>query len=642
MSRCLVLLGALALLGAAPLTAGPGSWTSLGPEGGSIRSLRASPSAPGTVWAISSFGRVFKTTDGAATWTPVTSLQNRGVFDLLPDPSNASILYIHDFESVLKSVDGGATWEPADEGLASHIYDLAIAPSQPATLYAAGSEQIFKSIDGGAHWLAVSELRFPGSLAVSPADPTTVLVLSQDRVLRSRDSGAHWEEIPGPGARIPLQVAFDPKQPQTLYALTLLDDLLRSDDAGATWHPANEGLSDLFLGSFVIDPSSSETLWIAGSANRSADAVWRSDDRGEHWTKVYAGLAAYDVALDPVAGVLLGTARAGVLQSQDGGLHWTAAHRGLTAIAVTELAVAPDGTIWSNGNGESSPFFYAKNGLFRSLDRGATWDDLTPGEIFQATGIAVSPRDSATIHVSVYGGVYNSRDGGGTWKLSRQGLRLGEILWGIALAPSQPEILYTGGIGSPVCDTQICGQFRLFKSADGGTTWRRARKGLPRRQSLGSFLVHPSRPGTAWAGGDGLYRTTDGGESWTPLGRGLPGFIRDLAVVSAVPDTLYAAVSQAQGRRVFKSVNGGVTWRHAADGLPVSAEVWTLALDPTRPATFYAATTAGVFVTDDGGTRWRPLDGLSSAFTVSVDPSDPRTIYAGTDAGLFVLTRTDL
>ena len=78
---------------------------------------------------------------------------------------------------------------------------------------------------------------------------------------------------------------------------------------------------------------------------------------------------------------------------------------------------------------------------------------------------------------------------------------------------------------------------------------------------------------------------------------------------------------------------------------PLGRRVESIALDPTRPSTLYAATDQGFFVSDDGGSRWSPLsEGLQDpeVWQVLVDPFDPLTLYAGAPAngGLFVLTRS--
>ena len=656
MSRSFVLVGALTFLTVAPLAAGVDHWTARGPEGGSIVRLAASPAAPGTVWGISPLDKVFKTTDGAATWTPVPSLQDRGITDIVPDPANASIVYARSFpERVLKSLNGGRSWSTANEGISTQIYTLAIAPSRPSTLYATSLEQLFKSTDGGSHWSAVSALHLPRSLVVSPADPDTLLVITGDfesLLLRSVDGGIHWTEVTGLSTQMPDTVTFDPHTSTVLYARTFREGLVRSDDAGETWTALDwpETSRSFFVQAMKIDPHSPGTLWLAGRAYgdpQTLEGLWRSDDRGAQWTLVYSDLPVRDIAVDPQAGLLVGVPKEGVLQSGDRGLDWSPAHRGLVAQVVNELAVAEDGTVWAGAIGDPSPFLSGQyNSLLRSRDGGVTWDDLRPAGLagLHVSGIAPSPSSPETVHVAVYGGVFKTKDGGETWTLQNEGLRLGEALLGIAVAPSRPSTVYVAGIGSPICDESVdCVQSLVFRSNDGGAMWRRTGLQVPQFEAWGSLLVHPKSSGTVWIGGHGLYRSTDSGATWTRLGNGLRGFVLDLVLDPSAPDKLTAAVWSDGSRKVFQSRDGGGHWRPASSGLPPGELVWDLAVDPARPATVYAATEAGVFVTDTGGARWHSLGGprAAPAYSVAVDPSDPRTVYAGTDAGLFVLTRTD-
>lgn len=663
MSRSFMLLGALTFVLAAPLAAGIGSWTALGPEGGSIVHLSASPAAPGTVWAVSPLDKVFKTTDGAATWKPVPSLQGRGIAEIVPDPSNASVVYARSLrindgppigEGILKSLDGGRTWSPANEGLPALLYTLLISPSRPSTLYAAGQEQIFRSTDGGSHWSAVSEPRLPRSLAVSPSDPDTLLAIVGDfdsLLVRSRDGGIHWTEIASLSPKLPDTIAFDPHDSNVLYASTLRAGLVRSDDEGETWTNLEwpRTSSYLFIQALEIDPRAPGTLWLTGLTQEGTGTVgklWRSDDRGAHWTLVYSDLPIRDLAVDPRAGLLLGVPKVGILRSGDRGLTWNPSHRGLKALVVDALAVAADGTVWAGAVSEpSSDLASHYNSLLRSRDGGATWEDLRPeGHLgLEVSGIVPLPSSPETVYVSVYGGVFKTEDGGDTWMLQSQGLRWGEALFDIAVAPSRSSTLYTVGLGSPLCDNSPdCAQSVIFRSTDSGDTWGRTGLKVPQFEAWGTLLVHPTKPGTVWVGGPGLFRSTDSGASWKRLGKGLQGFVTDLVLDPSAPSILTAAVWSDGTRKVFQSRDGGGSWKPASSGLPPGEPVWDLAMDPSRSATIYAATAAGIFVTDNGGMRWRRLGGTkaSPADSVAVDPSDPRTVYAGTDAGLFVLTRT--
>jgi photosystem II stability/assembly factor-like uncharacterized protein len=129
-----------------------------------------------------------------------------------------------------------------------------------------------------------------------------------------------------------------------------------------------------------------------------------------------------------------------------------------------------------------------------------------------------------------------------------------------------------------------------------------------------------------------LFKSTSGGRSWRALG--LAGQL--VAISPTDPTTVYAIAGAVRKRnRLFRSSDGGRSWQAADRGL--STYFSALALDPTTPATVYAATTRGIFKSADGGASWRGARGGFSRTDVSavaVDPRHPQTVYAGTDGGV--------
>jgi photosystem II stability/assembly factor-like uncharacterized protein len=158
-----------------------------------------------------------------------------------------------------------------------------------------------------------------------------------------------------------------------------------------------------------------------------------------------------------------------------------------------------------------------------------------------------------------------------------------------------------------------------------------------------SLAVDPRAPATVYAarsvstdGGSTrqeLYKTTNGGHSWRALDREA----RLVAISPAGPTIVYAIAGPLwKQNRLFRSTDGGRSWRAADRGLP-TAPFWTIAFDPTTPATVYLASRRGVFKSTDGGTSWRGANGDLSHQDVSViavDPHLPQTLYAGTDGGV--------
>lgn len=169
----------------------------------------------------------------------------------------------------------------------------------------------------------------------------------------------------------------------------------------------------------------------------------------------------------------------------------------------------------------------------------------------------------------------------------------------------------------------------LFRSEDGGTSWRGSAFGQL-GGTVNGFAFDAAHPTTFYAANfGGVARTTDGGASWIQVNQGLPNdYVLAVAQDPAAPETLFASV---QGG-VFKSINGGTTWLPANQGLPASFVV-TFAVDPANPRTIYAGTDGGgVFKSEDAGATWSARNsGLSqrSIRTLVVRPGAGARLLAG-------------
>jgi photosystem II stability/assembly factor-like uncharacterized protein len=181
--------------------------------------------------------------------------------------------------------------------------------------------------------------------------------------------------------------------------------------------------------------------------------------------------------------------------------------------------------------------------------------------------------------------------------------------------------------------TQIFG--RLFKTVDGGETWRLSDQGLPTESVLRTVAVDPRRRATVWAATarNGVYKSTDAGASWSPSLSPRPGFdgtTHDLAVDFRRPAVVYAATSAG----IFKTANGGGEWKRKSAGLP-DIEVYVVEADPGRLGGAYAsAGLNGVFRTRNGGETWEPAGrGLPANDAVLSFAAAPGVVYAGTNGG---------
>jgi photosystem II stability/assembly factor-like uncharacterized protein len=203
------------------------------------------------------------------------------------------------------------------------------------------------------------------------------------------------------------------------------------------------------------------------------------------------------------------------------------------------------------------------------------------------------------------------------------------------------------------------GNCRLARSDDRGATFRCL---PPFTSALGSLppvrlAVDPARPSTLWVAEtrDRLWKSTDGGEHWTeirPQGLRRAGTPRSLAIDPSNPARLYLgtdrSLSDDRPERVWRSDDGGLSWRPWGRGMPAGSWTTDLLIDPQQPSLLYisvwdqSGSASGVYQSRDGGRKFIPLkDGLPGrVLHLILDPRDSRKLYAGTEwNGVYTFTR---
>jgi photosystem II stability/assembly factor-like uncharacterized protein len=294
----------------------------------------------------------------------------------------------------------------------------------------------------------------------------------------------------------------------------------------------------------------------------------------------------------------------------------------------------------------------------------------------RVSAIALHPADPWTYYVGLgTGGIMKTSDNGGTFKAVFEDQPVAAI-GALAVAPSDPKIVWAGTGEANDRNSSSWGD-GVYRSTDEGKTW--ANVGLRESKTIADVIVHPSDPATAWvaAMGDlwvpsperGCYKTTDAGKTWKlVLGAAAPYGDRvgcgELVIDPANPDVLYAAlyarrrypwqfisgVSATDGKDlggIFKSTDGGNTWKKLTAGLPGRTQRIGLAVYPKNPQIVYAivqsdeggtssiddnhSKAGGVFRTDNGGESWTRVSTLNPRpfyfSKIRVDPADDKRIY---------------
>ncbi|OGO41655.1 MAG: hypothetical protein A2137_01075 [Chloroflexi bacterium RBG_16_58_8] len=676
-------------------------------------------------------------------------------YDVRMQPGHPDDLFVTDsWSGVNVSYDGGRTWTASNAGIVTRtglsgdaipVFSLSTDPTRPDVLWA-GTQQsrgIYKSTDAGRTWVEKDngvtegqEITFRG-FTVDPGNPDVVYAAAeissfgwagQPRngrefdmvrgvVYKTADGGNSWTAV-WRGDNLARYVLIDPRDSRVLYVSTGLFDreaansdparalpggegILKSTDGGKTWQVLNgaNGLNNLYLGTLFMKPDNPDVL-LAGAGNNAylqnsgaylttdggrtwqpviksqqpisaveyatsdpniayaagPDAVYRSADGGKTWQKVTQSFSwgapgtragfPIDLQVDPRnADRLFANAYGGGnFLSEDGGRTWVIASHGYTGAQLHDIQVS--------AREPYTVFVIGRTGPFRSYDWGETWEGLTyePAVYAEWYAVALDPQNPNNVIVSDehQGVLLRSADQGSHWTqvfkhpqvdASNASKRMG--FRALAFAPSNPNIVYAGmAMGRNLIDQGVAGpSFGIFKSADGGRTWRESNDARSATQNINVLAVDPSNENTVYAGTlkSGVLKSMDGGKTWQAANQGLPiPDIRSLAADPQGPQILYAG---AENGGIYKSTDGGAVWTPVSRGMDAQASIRAIAVDLAHRGTVYAADVrTGVYRSTDGGLTWSKMnDGLRTrAVKALAISSDGTMLYAATEGeGVF-------
>jgi len=300
-------------------------------------------------------------------------------------------------------------------------------------------------------------------------------------------------------------------------------------------------------------------------------------------------------------------------------------------------------------------------GLWKTTDGGESWAPITDGQIHSSSVGALAVSDSnpdilfigmgeACIRGNIQpgDGVYKSTDAGKTW--THVGFGASQAISKIRIHPSNPQIVFVASFGRYGTPSEERG---IYKSTDGGATWRRTLFRDPRTGGV-DISIDPHNPNVMFAAlweayrveyqmssggpGSGLFKSTDGGEHWTEVTRnpGLPrGVVGKIGVAVSGADSnrVYAIVENENGG-LFSSDDGGATWKLVNEGrnLRQRAFYYThVTADPKDKDTVYVLN-VGTFKSTDGGKTMVNFAGGDS-HDLWIDPDDTQHIMHASDSG---------
>jgi photosystem II stability/assembly factor-like uncharacterized protein len=501
---------------------------------------------------------------------------------------------------------------------------LVVDPANSDVLYASADDRGWKSLDRGQTWSIVSTSLNPFNIAIAPSGELYAAARFSDGIFKSLNGGQTWSRILS-GQSEESKIITDPVAPGVLYVYGGAAGIRKSEDAGATWVAADLGLHAGIIVALAIDPATPTTLY----AGHSDGSIFKTRDGGQTWQRLptpappVAG--TWFIAVSPADPNIVATS---TLISRDGGLTWAAA------------GVGPALSMVFDPTDASIAYATTDTGVFKTVDGGLTWPRSDAGMINPAVRrVVLDRRDPTTLYVTAapgFGngaGVYLTRDGAASW--SPSGFQAATCRGtALAVSPRDSRIAYAAFDDAG-----------LFGTTDGGNTWHLVSRSFAQ-------MVPPNRVAsrigwvtvvgeTVWAAaGGGIFTSVDRGVTWNFLNPVFPsGVGQVIADEPATSPTLFAAA----GTGILRSDDGGATWQLRNAGLPPSANVLALAIDPRPPFVVYALLrTTGVFRSFDHGQSWQADPGANwnqvEAGAIAIDShTDPSTVVVlqrGFDAGV--------
>ena len=635
------------------------------------RSLTAAgiPGDPTTYYFGATGGGVWKSTDGAMTWSPVFDKEGTSAIgSIAVAASNHNVLYV-------------GTGEACIRGNISH------------------GDGVYRSLDGGKTWknVGLHDSRAIGKVIINPSNPDIVFVAAlghpygpntERGIFRTTDGGKTWEKVlfkdENTGG---IDVAFDPHNPNILFAALWQarrtswsmssggpgSGLYRSNDGGTTWKRLEEhGLPKGPYGKIgVAVGASSDRVYALIEAHNPDGGLYRSDDGGESWQLVNPSHSLWQrpwyymhVIADPRDENTLYIMDVDAYKSTDGGHLFNKVH-------------VPHGDnhgLWIDPMNTKRMIASNDGGVTVTLDGGKTWtpqDNQPTAQFYHVITDTATPyrvygpqQDSGTVAIA------SRSDDGSITRSDWYDVGGGEAGY-IAPYPPDPDIVYAADYqGNITRYDRHVGQVKSITEQPELSDAHGAANLEHRFQWTAPVMISPHDPNTLYHGAEVLMKTTDGGVHWEAMSPDLTRNDKSKQKVSGGDitlddsgteyyDTIFALAESPMTKGLLwvgtddgliqLTKDEGKTWSNVTPkDLPEWSRISQVDASPFDAGTAYVAVDRHqfddlhpyIYKTNDFGKTWTKLgQGIPDNTFVRVVREDPKKrglLYAGTETGVFI------
>lgn len=348
----------------------------------------------------------------------------------------------------------------------------------------------------------------------------------------------------------------------------------------------------------------------------------------------------------------MGTTGGGVWKTSDAGQHWKNISDGffkLGSVGAITVSESNPNVVYV-GMGEHAPrgvMTSHGDGVYKSSDAGKTWTSVGLEKTQHISRIVIHPTNSDILWVAAQGalhgptqerGIYKSVDGGKSWKKT---LYVNTLTGAseLSIDSNNPDVLYaalwehirkpwqvvSGGSGSG-----------LYKSTDGGETWKKIHKGLPKEKGKMAIAVSPANSQTVFAliesdsqkEKGGLFVSKDAGDSWSRISGDHRLIQRAWYYIEIALDPNNEDIVYVMSASTYKSTDGGQSWNRMPSAHGDYHDLW---INPQNSSNMILTSDGGSEITFDGGSHWSRIDHLPTAqfYRINTDNLYPYHIYGG-------------